>query len=164
MRFFLVDRIIDLKENDRIDGIKSWTFTDEIFQDHFPGNPVVPGVLLLESMAQLLGILINRSYPGCFPEKSEEVFAVLSLVHKASFHKFVIPGDQTRIIGDLGTIDTLRASGKARIEVDGELRARSELSFVLIPRSQLMDDAVIEQQNRYFKMLTQGIPADSESN
>jgi 3-hydroxyacyl-[acyl-carrier-protein] dehydratase len=163
MRFFLIDRIIELEENQRIEGLKCWTLSDEIFQDHFPGYPVVPGVLLIESMAQLLGILVSRSYRINFPDKDEDVFALLSVVHRAVFNKFVVPGDQTHLVATLGTMDTLRASGKIVIDVDGEVRAKSELSFFLVPESQLIDDAVIEEQNKYFKILTHGMAAGTDT-
>jgi len=163
MRFFLVDRIIALETNKRIEGLKCWTLSDEIFQDHFPGNPIVPGVLLIESMAQLMGFLIHRSYRQNFPEKDEDVFAVLSVVHRATFNKFVIPGDQTHLTATLDTIDTIRASGKITMDVDGEIRAKSELTFILAPQSQLPDEAVIAQQNNYYTILTRGMTAQADT-
>ena len=91
MRFYLIDKVLEIELENSIKGIKCWTLTDEIFNDHFPGFPVVPGVLLVESTAQLLGMLINKSYLKTFPDKGN-VYAILSIIHKAKFRSIVVPG------------------------------------------------------------------------
>ena len=71
MRFYLIDRITNIEIGKTVSGIKCWTITDEIFTEHFPGFPVVPGVLLTESMSQLLGYLIEKSSLEKFPNEKE---------------------------------------------------------------------------------------------
>ncbi len=63
----MVDRVTSMEVGNTIEGIKCWSITDEYFNEHFPGFPVVPGVLVTESMAQLLGTLVEKSYDEKFP-------------------------------------------------------------------------------------------------
>ena len=128
MRFLLLDRVSDIVPGKSIKGVKCWSLTDEIFLDHFPGYPLVPGVLLIESMAQLSGLLIEESAD----EGGEKnIFAILSIVHNAKFHKFVVPGDKCEIEAKLTVLDTLRAATIAEIKVDGGVVAKAELSFII---------------------------------
>ncbi len=66
MKFYLLDRISKINIGKCIEGIKCWSLSDEIFEDHFPGFPIVPGVFQIETMAQLLGILIEKKLPESF--------------------------------------------------------------------------------------------------
>jgi 3-hydroxyacyl-[acyl-carrier-protein] dehydratase len=136
MRFYLVDRVLELDLGKSIKGIKCWTMTDRIFDEHFPGFPVVPGVLLIESCAQLLGVLIEKTFVEEFPEK-EKVYVMLSMVHKAKFRDMILPGDKCEILGKLKTLDYNRASGSAEIYLDQELVSEVELSFIIIPQSKI---------------------------
>ena len=88
MRFFLIDRITEINPGSTAKGLKAWSLDNEIFQDHFPGFPTVPGVLLTESMAQLSGILIEKSYYQEYGDKNP-VYPVLSIIQKAKFRSFV---------------------------------------------------------------------------
>lgn len=90
--FLLVDRIIELEENTRVVGIKNVTVNEPFFQGHFPGQPIMPGVLLLEVMAQVGGILARKSAVG---KGRPTVF--LTGVEHAKFRRPVVPGDQLRV-------------------------------------------------------------------
>jgi beta-hydroxyacyl-ACP dehydratase FabZ len=89
--FLLVDRIEALEVDRRIVGIKNVTVNEPFFQGHFPGRPIMPGVLILEAMAQVGGVLVFKSAP---PDGCPVVY--LTGVDKAKFRKPVIPGDQLR--------------------------------------------------------------------
>ncbi len=90
--FLLVDRIVDFEEGKRAVGIKNVTFNEPFFQGHFPENPIMPGVLLLEAMAQTGGVLLLGSVKG-----REKKLIYLIGVDKARFRKPVVPGDQLRM-------------------------------------------------------------------
>ena len=85
MRFFLIDKVKEIKHGKSAIGVKCWSLDNEIFQDHFPGFPVVPGIMLTESMAQLSGILLEESYYEQYPQTSK-VYPVLSIIQKAKFN------------------------------------------------------------------------------
>lgn len=142
MRFFLIDKVLELKLHNYITGIKSWSLDNEIFLDHFPGYPIVPGVLLTESMAQLLGLLIEKTYYKEYGDK-QKVYPMLSIIQKAKFRDIVKPGDQCQIKAELTSIDSRRANGKAQIIVENRLVAEATLSFTIgtendIPYTQFM--------------------------
>ncbi len=90
--FLLVDRVTDLQINEKAVGIKNVTINEPFFQGHFPGRPIFPGVLILEALAQLGGILAIRSAPGDAPP-----VVYLTGIDKAKFRKPVVPGDQLRL-------------------------------------------------------------------
>ncbi len=158
MRFYLVDKVIEIDVGKSIKGIKCWSLSDEIFNDHFPGFPVVPGVLLVESTAQLLGLLIDKSYQNTFPGKGE-VYVILSIIQKAKFRDLVIPGDRCEIKGVLKTLDYNRASGTAEIFVEGKLVAQTELSFALLAKNMLPENKYLERRNsEFFEVITRNMP------
>ena len=89
----LVDRVIECDGKERIVAIKNLTFNEPYFQGHFPGHPVMPGVLQLEAMAQVAGVLLNQVY------QREANIAYFISIDKARFRKLLKPGDQLRIEG-----------------------------------------------------------------
>jgi len=154
LRFYLVDRITDLLPGESICGIKCWSLTEEFFNEHFPGAPIVPGVLALESMAQLLGILLEKSHLKLFG-KENEVYSILSIVHKAKFKSFLLPGDKAEMTGTINTVDISHGSGVVETFVDGKFISRCELSFVLIPKKKFIHDRLSLMRDEYFNILTQ---------
>lgn len=89
--FLLVDRILDIEPGVKITGIKNVTINEEFFQGHFPAYPIMPGVLIIEAMAQVAGILAFRS--GATTGKSVYFMSI----EKAKFRKPVVPGDQLKL-------------------------------------------------------------------
>jgi beta-hydroxyacyl-ACP dehydratase FabZ len=93
----LVDKILRLEEGFSIEALKNVTFTEPYFQGHFPGNPIMPGVLILESIAQACALLILKSSIG--EEKLKTVY--FAGIREAKFRRPVLPGDQLRLRGKL---------------------------------------------------------------
>lgn len=91
--FLLVDRITELEPGKRVVGIKNVTFNEPFFQGHFPGNPIMPGVLIIEAMAQTGGVMARLSMPEVMGKEGSGAIFFMSL-DKVKFRKPVIPGDQ----------------------------------------------------------------------
>ena len=122
--FLLVDKILELEPDKRIVGLKNVTINEQFFQGHFPGAPVMPGVLIVEALAQASGLLIGLS--GTMTDKDDRIF-YLAKVDNARFLKPVVPGDQLRLEVQLKR--RLRSMGifTARARVDGADAATCEL-------------------------------------
>ncbi len=121
--FLLVDKILEYKSGESIKGLKNVTINEPFFQGHFPGQPIMPGVLILEAMAQVGGIL---AYLSNEEEMKNRLFYFIGL-DKVRFRKTVVPGDQ--IVFDL---TMLKRKMKmyimaGRATVDGKLVAEAEL-------------------------------------
>lgn len=154
MRFYLLDRITEIELGKSIKGIKCWSMSDEIFNEHFPGFPIVPGVLAIESMAQLMGTLLEKSHQEKFGDENA-AYAVLSIVHKAKFKGFLLPGDQAKMRGELISLDKTHGSGKIETFVEDNLISVCELSFAFIPQKDMANPRLVEMRNEYFNILTQ---------
>lgn len=119
----MVDRIVECDFKSHIVGIKNLAFNEPFFQGHFPGDPVMPGVLQLEAMAQVSGILFNRVFGR------EGRISYFVSIHQARFRRILRPGDQMRIevVIDRIRLGTARVRGK--ICVDGEVASEAEMMF-----------------------------------
>lgn len=122
--FLLVDRVVELVAGRSIVAIKNVTINEPFFEGHFPGHPVMPGVLIVEALAQASGLLIGLS--GTHPGNDDRIF-YLAKVDNARFLKPVVPGDQLRLEVQLKRL--LRGMGifTARAAVDGKDAATCEL-------------------------------------
>lgn len=121
----LVDKIIECDEKARIVGIKNVTVNEPFFTGHFPGMPVMPGVLQLEAMAQTAGVLLNRvaGSGGGIP--------YFMAIDKARFRKVVKPGDQMRIEVEITNLRTKVCKFTAKVLVDGGLASEAEMMCML---------------------------------
>ncbi len=127
--FLMVDGILEMERLKRIVGIKNVTATESHFQGHFPGQPVMPGVLIIESMAQIGGLLCLMEVPD---RENKLLFFVA--VDDARFRRPVVPGDQLRIEMDVVAWrgDFCKLSGRAT--VDGKLAVEATLMCKMVDR------------------------------
>ncbi len=123
--FLLVDRVIELDPHKRIRAIKNVTINEPFFLGHFPGHPVMPGVLVIEAMAQVGGLLTQLSLEAA-PEKSEKLFYLVK-VDNARFSKMVVPGDQLDIEVVLKRTIRNMAMYACTASVDGKVAASAEI-------------------------------------
>ena len=123
--FLLVDRIIELEPMKRAVGIKNVTITEPFFQGHFPGQPVMPGVLILEAMAQVGAVA------ALYPPENRGKVALFASIDRVKFRKPVVPGDQLQMVAELAKVRG--GMGKLWCEafVDGQVVAEGELMFAL---------------------------------
>jgi beta-hydroxyacyl-ACP dehydratase FabZ len=127
--FLLVDRIVEIEGEKRIVGLKNVTINEPFFQGHFPGAPVMPGVLIIESMAQVAGVLIYRD----LPDKDQKLIYFTG-IENAKFRKPVLPGDQLRIEMELLARRPRFGKMQGRATVDGKLAAEAVVQFAIAER------------------------------
>ncbi len=124
--FLMVDRVLELEEGKRAVVLKNVTINEPFFQGHYPHTPIMPGVMMIEAMAQAGGLASGGSDGDKVP--------LFAAIDKAKFRRVVKPGDQVKI-----TVEVLQARRQlvkvqAKAEVDGELAAEGLLTFVLTQR------------------------------
>ena len=124
--FLFVDKIVELEPNKKVIGIKNVTANEPFFQGHFPDNPIMPGVLIIEAMAQVGGILARISTPGVLESKERDSIYFVSM-DRVKFRRPVIPGDQVRF-----ELEPLRTGSKiwkmaGKAFVDGDIVAEAIL-------------------------------------
>jgi 3-hydroxyacyl-[acyl-carrier-protein] dehydratase len=148
MRYLLVDRITDWKTGEYITGIKNVAMSEDFLEFHFPGNPVMPGALLLEALVQLTGWL----------EAASSDFAtwfMVGRVRKCNFYGFILPGDQV-------TLEVHRredpSSGQWEYQgiaqVVGKKKIRVTFSGERLPLDSIED---VEEQRKFFQVLTRAL-------
>ena len=123
----LVDRVVELEPMKRAVGIKNITFNEPQFMGHFPGNPIMPGVLLIEAMAQVGGVTL------LYPEENRGLIPFFTGIDKLRFRHPVIPGDQLVMRADIEKIKGRMGKVKAQCHVGDTLCAEGEYLFALMP-------------------------------
>ncbi|HLX83241.1 MAG TPA: 3-hydroxyacyl-ACP dehydratase FabZ [Terriglobales bacterium] len=128
--FLLIDRVLDLERMKSIVALKNVSITEPFFQGHFPGKPIMPGVLIVEAIAQAGGLLLLTEVPN-----RDEMLMVFTGIEKARFRRPVVPGDQLRIEVAVKAwrITAARLEGKAY--VDGKVAAEATVTCRMVPRN-----------------------------
>ena len=124
--FLLVDKVIEVEGDTRIKGIKNVTFNEQFFQGHYPGTPIMPGVLIVEAMAQVSGLL--------FAQRLEHTgkLAVLLSMDKVKLRKSVVPGDQLILMAETVRLKKKMAQCRCTAMVGDTLVAEAQIRFMLV--------------------------------
>ncbi len=130
--FLLIDRVIEMEDRKRIVALKNVTYNEPFFTGHFPGAPIMPGVLMVEAMAQAGGVLLFNSL-----DDKESQLAVLLGVDKCRFRKLVRPGDQLVIEVNVLRLRSRVGKMASKTLVDGEVAAEAEITFSLVDKSEV---------------------------
>jgi UDP-3-O-[3-hydroxymyristoyl] N-acetylglucosamine deacetylase/3-hydroxyacyl-[acyl-carrier-protein] dehydratase len=123
--FLFVDKILHLEKGKKAVGLKHVTINDYFFQGHFPGRPVMPGVLIIEAMAQVGGVMMLS------PEENRGKLAYFMSIDNAKFRKTVVPGDELILEVEAGKIKSRTGQVSAKAFVNNKLVAEADLKFVL---------------------------------
>jgi len=127
--FLLIDRVLEFEAQKRIVAVKNVTMNEPFFQGHFPGHPLMPGVLIVEAMAQAGAVLLLSEL-----EDRHSKLAVFTGIDGAKFRRSVTPGDQIRI--EVGVVSFRPRAGKmeGKAYVDGKLACEATLTCMIVPR------------------------------
>ncbi|MCM3617938.1 3-hydroxyacyl-ACP dehydratase FabZ [Sutcliffiella horikoshii] len=123
--FLLIDRIIEIEEGQRAIGIKNVTANEEFFNGHFPQFPVMPGVLIVEALAQVGAVAMLKK------EENKGRLAFFTGIDNCRFKRQVVPGDQLRLEVEMTRVRGSIGKGKGTATVDGQLVCELEMMFAL---------------------------------
>jgi len=127
--FLLIDRVVEFERGKRLVAIKNVTMNEPFFQGHFPGYPLMPGVLIVEAMAQAGAIIMLHEIPD-----REKKLAVFTGIEKAKFRRPVTPGDQLRIEVVVLAFKSRLGRMEANAFVDGKLACQAILTCQIVPK------------------------------
>ncbi|MDD8042492.1 MAG: 3-hydroxyacyl-ACP dehydratase FabZ [Verrucomicrobiota bacterium] len=126
--FLLVDRILESDGNTRIIGLKNVTINEPFFQGHFPGHPIMPGVIQLEAIAQVAGLLLLQA------KRWPDSFAYFMSMDKVKFRRPVVPGDCMYIEVTVMKYRASLARVRGEVRVDGSVVSEAELTLARVPQ------------------------------
>jgi len=124
--FLLVDKIIEIEPGKRAVGIKNVTANEPFFQGHFPGNPIMPGVLIVEALAQTAGIAVAIN------EEQKGKLGVFAAIDSMKIKKQVVPGDTLKLEAEILSIKMGIVKAKVTASVDGKTAAEGEIKFAMV--------------------------------
>jgi beta-hydroxyacyl-ACP dehydratase FabZ len=127
--FLLVDRILQIEPKKKAVGLKNVTVNEPFFQGHFPGRPIMPGVLILEAIAQVGGVLLLHDVPD---RHSKLIY--FTGIDRAKFRRPVVPGDQLRLEVEILKLRSWTCKLRGTAQVDGELAAEAEILSAMVDR------------------------------
>jgi 3-hydroxyacyl-[acyl-carrier-protein] dehydratase len=128
--FLLIDRVVEFERQKRVVAIKNVSINEPHFQGHFPGAPIMPGVLVIEAMAQAGAILMLSELPD-----REKKLAVFTGIDNAKFRCPIVPGDQLRIEVDVLSFRTRAGRMAGKAYVDGKMACEATLTCMIVPRA-----------------------------
>jgi 3-hydroxyacyl-[acyl-carrier-protein] dehydratase len=139
--FLLIDRVVEFEPAKRLVAIKNVTINEPFFQGHFPGYPIMPGVLVIEAMAQAGAIIVLSEIPD-----RHKKLAVFTGIDQAKFRRPVTPGDQLRI--EVNVLAFRRRMGRmvAKAYVDGKVACQATLTCQIVPKAQAAAPAAADSE------------------
>ena len=139
--FLLIDRVVEFERGKRLVAIKNVTMNEPFFQGHFPDYPIMPGVLVIEAMAQAGAIIMMNEIPD-----REKKLAVFTGIEKAKFRRPVTPGDQLRIEVDVLAFKSRLGRMEANAFVEGKLACQAMLTCSIVPEAREAEPGAGEAQ------------------
>ena len=149
MRFFLIDQITLWEVGVAAEGIKCVALSEDFFDDHFPRRPVMPGVLILEGMAQLSGLLLEASLSQKYSKSAK---AVLTVLERTKFRALVKPGETLRYRAEVLSLNEAGGKVKASASRDGAAVTATELVFGF----KYVEDPLLDEKRRRLLTLWMG--------
>ena len=141
MRFFMIDRILQWKVGSSAEAIKNIALSEDFFDDHFPRRPVMPGVLIIEGMAQLSGLLLEASLKQ---KHGKDAKAILTVLERTKFRDMARPGDTLTYQSEIVSLNETGGKAKVRALRDDRLVAETQMVFAF----KYVDDAKLDQKRR----------------
>ncbi len=155
MRYVLLDKITEIQPGKLARGLKCVTLTDEVLHDHFPGLPILPGVLVLEAAAQLAGFLLEISLNVAGDnETAEPKRALMVQISKAKFHRPAQPGDAIALTATMGQSIDSAAQVDIEATIAGERAMRGTLTFMM---KDVPSQRVHEQRRYLYELWTRDL-------
>jgi 3-hydroxymyristoyl/3-hydroxydecanoyl-(acyl carrier protein) dehydratase len=150
VRYVLLDRITLLQPPELARGVKCISLSDDIFVDHFPGHPVMPGALILESLAQLAGVLLEATMRE---RGRHDLHALLTMADRVKFRHVVRPGDRLEI--EARALAVSEDGGQAQVwaRLDGTLAAEAQLTYAF---AQVTNPAVLAKRREFLQIWLTG--------
>ena len=139
MRFFLIDRITVWDVGIAAEAVKNIALSEDFFDDHFPRRPVMPGVLMIEGMAQLAGLLLEASLKEKFDRDAK---ALLTIIERTKFRKLIRPGDSLTYRAEVMSVNPNGGKASAQASCNGQVVVTTSLVFVF----KYIDDPLLEKR------------------
>lgn len=154
MRYILLDRITVLEPPELARGIKCVSLADDVFADHFPGHPVMPGALILEALAQLGGVLLEATMRK---RDRHDLHAILTMADRAKFRHVVRPGDKLELEASCERASEDGGQVLVAARVDHTLVTEAQLSFAF---TTITNPAVLAKRREYLQIWLTGNAVD----
>jgi 3-hydroxyacyl-[acyl-carrier-protein] dehydratase len=124
--FLLVDKVVEIEPGKKTVAVKNVTANEPFFQGHFPGNPIMPGVLIVEALAQTAGIAV------AIQEESRDKLGVFAGIESMKFKKQVVPGDTLTLEAEILANKMGVVKAKVKASVDGQIAVEGEIKFAMV--------------------------------